>query len=61
MIELTLTSANNGGVIDPQKNIFTLQILPNDNPYGSVEFTANAFTVKEGKTSDAQYLTVARK
>jgi hypothetical protein len=44
---LTLTSANNGGVIDSSANAFTLQLLPNDNPYGTVQFPSEMLSVIE--------------
>ncbi|ELU13347.1 hypothetical protein CAPTEDRAFT_91039, partial [Capitella teleta] len=60
-ITFTLTSANNGGVVDMTKKTFTLQLLPNDNPYGTVQFPSHMLSVDEGlDDSQPQTLPVAR-
>lgn len=56
---LTLVSANNGS-IGPNRN-FVLSIQPNDNPHGTVQFSASQYNVTEQNTNSVQYLTLTRR
>ncbi|XP_064619585.1 adhesion G-protein coupled receptor V1-like [Lineus longissimus] len=58
-IIIQLLSATNGGRIS-NKNKFTLTILANDNPHGTVEFSKNSFVVIENETDASQYVNLTR-
>lgn len=58
-IVLTLVFANNGS-IGSNRN-FVLSIQPNDNPHGTVEFSASQYNVTEQNTNSVQYLTITRR
>lgn len=59
-IQINLTSASNGGRIG-NNNVFTLSILPNDNPHGTVEFQLDNFHLQEKATESTQYITLIRR
>ena len=60
MVKVTLLSIEGGGRIDPNTNVFSLRILPNDNPHGTIEFVQTSFTIKEFEQDASQYITVNR-
>ncbi|XP_048257204.1 adhesion G-protein coupled receptor V1-like isoform X2 [Haliotis rufescens] len=58
-INITLTSANNGGRITDQ-NSFILSIAPNDNPHGVVQFLQPSYSLNEIPGSQPQSLALQR-
>ena len=59
-IVLTLVSANNGGVINQERENFTISVRPNDNPHGTVEFALEDNILIEPEMEETQYVRVAR-
>ena len=60
-IRIRLTSASNGGRIDPGAGTYTLTIAPNDSPYGTVQLAADSFSVAESALDGPQTATVIRR
>ena len=58
-IKITLLTVSNGGTLGLRK-VFTMSILPNDNPHGIVQFTQNMYTVQEKDTDTVQTLSLTR-
>ena len=58
-IVLTLVSADNGS-IGPNRNCI-LSIQPNDNPHGTLQFSADVYNVTEEITNSVQYLPLTRR
>ncbi len=46
--------------IDPDRNVFTLRVLPNDNPHGTIQFAMSNFILEELEEDSTQYVTVSR-
>ena len=46
--------------IDPNRRVFTLRILPNDNPHGTIQFALDNFVLEELDADATQYVTVSR-
>ena len=53
-------SASNGGKLG-RNPVFTLSILPNDNPYGTVEFEHNHYHLVEHTKSTIQQIALIRR
>jgi hypothetical protein len=58
-IKFTLVTVSNGGTLGLRK-VFTLSILPNDNPHGVVQFTQTIYTVQEKDIDTVQTLSLTR-
>ncbi|CAG2257626.1 ADGRV1 [Mytilus edulis] len=58
-IIFTLLTASNSGTIGLRKE-FTLSILPNDNPHGTVQFSQNMFTLQEAQGDSIQLVSLNR-
>uniref|UniRef100_A0A1I8J347 Cadherin domain-containing protein n=1 Tax=Macrostomum lignano TaxID=282301 RepID=A0A1I8J347_9PLAT len=59
-VQIVLTRASNGGRLG-DSNTFTLSILPNDDPYGVVEFKQSNFFINEVIGDNLQNVTIVRK
>ena len=59
-MKIHLTEASNGGVINPGAGVYTLNILPNDNPHGSVSFAQQQFIIEEGDIDTTRFVQVNR-
>ena len=46
--------------IDPNRRVFTLRVLPNDNPHGTIQFALGNFVLEELDADATQYVTVSR-
>ncbi|CAH1797156.1 unnamed protein product [Owenia fusiformis] len=58
-IVITLLTSTSGRVNYGQHQI-TLEIQPNDNPHGTVQFTAASFQLEETKTDSEQFISLNR-
>ncbi len=65
MIEIKLVSAVLESTrqelsIDADRDTFTLRVLPNDNPHGTIQLALSNFVLEELDTDSIQYVTVSR-
>ncbi len=61
LVKAVLESTGENLSIDPERNVFTLIVLPNDNPHGTVQFALDNFILREQDTDTTQYVPVSRR